>query len=86
MGDIYVQQHVCIYLYTCIYIFVSPCVGGSKALPRTLYCIKCVLAEQFIQPSNYCKKSIFSLTVATVYTSAKPQTAFRGDTNYINHA
>ena len=48
--------------------------------------IKCVLAEQFIQTENYYKKSIFSLHVATVYTSAKPQMAFRGDTNYINHA
>ena len=26
-------------------IFVSPCVGGSKVPPRTLYRIKCVLAE-----------------------------------------
>ena len=66
-----------------LFNFVSPCVGGSKAPPRTLYCIKCVLAEQFIQTANNCKKSIFSLTV---YTNAKPQTAFRGDTNYINHA
>jgi hypothetical protein len=41
-------------LYKCIYIFVSPCVGGSKAPPRTLYRIKCVLAEQFIQTANYC--------------------------------
>ena len=72
---------------TCVYcIYMSPCVGGSKAPPCTLYCINCVLAEQFIQTANYCKKSIFSLPVATVYTSAKPQTAFRGDTNYINHA
>ena len=55
-----------------------------KVLPYLV--IKCVLAEQFIQAANYCKKSIFSLSVATVYTSAKPQTAFRGDTNYINHA
>ena len=46
------------------------------------YCT-CVLAEQFIQTANYCKKAIFSLPVATVYTSAKPKTAFRGDTNYI---
>ena len=69
-----------------IYIFVSPCVGGSKAPPRTLYRIKCALAEQIIQTANYCKKSIFSLPIATVYTSAKPQMAFRGDTNYINHA
>ena len=38
--------------------------------------IKCVLAEQFIQTANYYKKSIFSLHVATVYTSAKPQMAF----------
>ena len=28
-----------------IYIFVSPCMGGSKVPPRTLYRIKCVLAE-----------------------------------------
>ena len=38
--------------------FVSPCVGGSKAPPRTIFCIKCMLAEQFIQTANYCKKSI----------------------------
>ena len=40
----------------CLYIFVSHCVGGSKALPRTLYRIKCVLAEQFIKTANYYKK------------------------------
>ena len=68
------------------HIYVSPCVDGSKAPPRTLYRIKCVLAEQFIQTANYYKKSIFSLHVATVYTSAKPQMAFCDDTNYINHA
>ena len=27
--------------------FVSPCVGGSKAPPHTLYRIKCVLAEVY---------------------------------------
>ena len=42
----------------CIIIFVSPCVGGSKAPPRTLYRIKCVLAEQFIQTANYYADSI----------------------------
>ena len=36
-----------------ITVFVSPCVGGSKAPPCTLYGIKCVLAEQFIQTANY---------------------------------
>ena len=34
-------------------IVVSPCVGGSKALPPcTLYHIKCVLAEQFIKHAD----------------------------------
>ena len=28
-----------------IFVLVSPCVGGSKVPPRTLYRIKCVLAE-----------------------------------------
>ena len=31
--------------FTHVCIFVSPCVGGSKVPPRTLYRIKCVLAE-----------------------------------------
>ena len=31
------------------------------------------------------QKINFSLPVATVYTIAKPQTAFHGDTNYMNH-
>ena len=33
----------------CIIIFVSPCMGGSKAPPHTLYRI----VEQFIQTTNY---------------------------------
>ena len=30
------------------HVFVSPCVGGSKVLPRTLYCIKYQLAGVFL--------------------------------------
>ena len=37
-------------------VLVSRCVGGSKAPPRTLYRIKCVLVQQFIQTTNYYKK------------------------------
>ena len=43
----YVKDLLCkhghIHWYVCM--FVSPCVGGSKVPPRTLYRIKCVLAE-----------------------------------------
>ena len=33
------------FVLSSVSIFVSPCVGGSKVPPRTLYRIKCVLAE-----------------------------------------
>ena len=44
-----------VHAYICI--LVSPRVGGSKVPPRTLYRMKCVLAEHFIQTANYYKKT-----------------------------
>ena len=46
--------------------------SASALLPCTLYHIKCVLAELFIQHTDGIPRNT--------------QLVFRGDTNYINHA
>ena len=63
----------CIYIY--IYIFVSPCVGGSIVLPRTLYCIKYQLAGVYISAKPH--------RLICIHSHHKLHS---GDTNYIKHA
>ena len=51
-----------------IYLFVSPCVGGSKVPPRTLYRIKCVLAEILYG----CQNKMAASTLRVKNSCAKP--------------
>ena len=51
-----------------IYCIVSPCVGGSKVPPRTLYRIKCVLAEILYG----CQNKMVASTLRVKNSCAKP--------------
>ena len=57
-----------------IYIFVSPCVGGSIVPPRTLYCIKYQLGVYI---------SAKPRRLICIHSHHKLHS---GDTNYIKHA
>ena len=66
-------MYLCWYIDVCI--FVSPCVGGSIVPPRTLYCIKYLLAGVYLSAKPHRLISIHS-----------HHKLHSGDTNYIKHA
>ena len=86
---IYIYIYICVTLRGWIKSAATHFISYKVRASGTVYTDRKLLQKiNFLTSSSNClhKCKTSDGPVATVYTGAQPQMAFRGDTNYINHA